>query len=145
MADTTWSLLQDPKNQTRHGSEKPCWSRSLEGLGTEGRLGLKGLLLTIISQLIVQWIDFYWRAAERFFNEFFGFLFDKMSRCYLCLHLSSLLLVISFLLLCCFKYGLEQLSCLYTCVYTILHLVLSQCKINQAETLIWGSKQLVCF
>ena len=29
------------------------WSRSLEGLGTEGRLGLEGLLLTLVSQLIV--------------------------------------------------------------------------------------------
>ena len=86
-----------------------------------------------------------WRATERFFTEFFGFLFDNTSWCYLCLHLSSLLLFISFLLLCCFKYGLEQLSCLYACVYTIPHLVLSQYKINQAVTLIWGSKQLVCF
>ena len=27
-------------------SEKPYWSRSMEGLGTAGRLGLEGLLLT---------------------------------------------------------------------------------------------------
>ena len=33
----------------RHGSEKPCWSRSLEGLGTEGRLSLEGFLLTHVS------------------------------------------------------------------------------------------------
>ena len=39
--------------ETRHGSEKPCWSRSLEGLGIAGRLGLEGLLLTHVSQLIV--------------------------------------------------------------------------------------------
>ena len=145
MANATWSLLRDPENQTRHGSEKPCWSRSLEGLGIKGRLGLEGLLLTLVSQLIVQWIDFHLEGRERFFTEFFDFLFDNTSRCYLCLYLSSLLLFISFLLLCCFKYGLEQLSCLYACVYTIPHLVLSQCKINQAITLIWGSIQLVCF
>ena len=30
-------------------SEKPCWSRSLEGLGASGRLGLEGLLLTHVS------------------------------------------------------------------------------------------------
>ena len=53
MADATWSLLRDPESKTRHGSEKPCWSRSLEGLGTEGRLGLEGLLLIHLSQLIV--------------------------------------------------------------------------------------------
>ena len=34
-------------------SEKPYWSRSMEGLGTAGRLGLEGLLLTQVSQLIV--------------------------------------------------------------------------------------------
>ena len=54
MADATWSLFRDLESQTRHGSEKPCWSKSLEGLGTEGRLGLGGLLLTHVSQLIVQ-------------------------------------------------------------------------------------------
>ena len=37
------------------------------------------------------------------------------------------------------------MSCLYACVYIIPHLVLSLCKINQAVTSIWGSKQLVCF
>ena len=34
-------------------TEKPCWSRSLEGLGTMGRLSLESLLLTHVSQLIV--------------------------------------------------------------------------------------------
>ena len=53
MADVTWSLLRDLESYTRYGSEKPCWSRSLEGLGIEGRLGLEGLLLTHVSQLIV--------------------------------------------------------------------------------------------
>ena len=40
-----------------------------------------------------------WMAAERFFAEFFGFLFDNTSACYLCLHSSSLLFYISFY--CC--------------------------------------------
>ena len=53
MVDATWSLLRDSESMTRHGSEKSCWSRSLEGLGTEGRLGLEDLLLTHVSQLIV--------------------------------------------------------------------------------------------
>ena len=30
-----------------------CWSRSLEGLSTAGRLGLDGFLLTHVSELIV--------------------------------------------------------------------------------------------
>ena len=33
--------------------QKPCWSRNLESLGTVGRLGLEGILLTHVSQLIV--------------------------------------------------------------------------------------------
>ena len=53
MADATWSLLRDPESKTRHGFEKSCWSRSLEGLGTEDRLGLEGILFTYVSQLIV--------------------------------------------------------------------------------------------
>ena len=40
------------KTQFRE-AKKPCWSKSLEGLGTSGRLGLEGLLLTHVSQLIV--------------------------------------------------------------------------------------------
>ena len=40
------------------GSTKPHWSGSLEGLGRSGRLGLEGLLLTHVSELIVQWIDY---------------------------------------------------------------------------------------
>ena len=46
-------VLRDLESYIRHGSKKPCWSRSLEALGTMGRLGLEGLLLTHVSQLIV--------------------------------------------------------------------------------------------
>ena len=46
-------VLRDPESKIRHGSEKPCWSRSLEGLSALGRLGLEGLLLTHVFQLIV--------------------------------------------------------------------------------------------
>ena len=52
-ANEAWQMqsgvLQDLK---RHGSKKPCWSRSLEGLGTLGRLGLKGLLLFVYPNLL---------------------------------------------------------------------------------------------
>ena len=40
-------VLRDPKSYTRHGFEKPYWSRSLEGLGALGMLGLEGLLLFV--------------------------------------------------------------------------------------------------
>ena len=45
-------VLQDSECKTRHGSKKPYWSRSLEGLGTLGRLGLKGLLLFVVPNLL---------------------------------------------------------------------------------------------
>ena len=40
-----------------------------------------------------------------FFAEFFGFLFDNTSQFYLCLHLSSLLLFISFY--CCVALNMD--------------------------------------
>ena len=51
-------------------------ARSLEGLGTLGRLDLEGLLL--LSQLY-SLVDHFtvWRAVEKFFAKFFGFLFDN--------------------------------------------------------------------
>ena len=49
-----WEALEEAKDgrcnmELVAGSEKSCWSRSLEGLGTVGRLGLEGLLLTHVS------------------------------------------------------------------------------------------------
>ena len=76
-------VLRDPKNQRRHDSEKSIGSRSLEDSSTLGRLGLEGLLLFVYSNFILQWIDYRLEATERFFVEFFGFLFDNTSWCYL--------------------------------------------------------------
>ena len=45
-------VLRDPESKTRHGSEKFCWSRSLEGLDAFGRLGLEGLLLFVYPNLL---------------------------------------------------------------------------------------------
>ena len=136
MADATWSLLRDLESQTRHGSKKPCWSRSLKGLGTEDRLGLEGLLLTHVSQLIVQWIDFCFEGdGEQCYLDCYYLVFASFFPT----------LLYSILLLCCFVYGLEQCVCMSACIYTIPHLVLSQCKIYRAITFNWGSKQLFCF
>ena len=46
-------VLRDSESYKKQVSEKSVGSRSLEGLGTVGRLGLEGLLLTHVSQLIV--------------------------------------------------------------------------------------------
>ena len=86
-----------------------------------------------------------WRAAERFFVEFFDFLFNNTSACYLVFASFFPTLLHSILLLCCYDYELEQFVCLSTHIYTIPHLVLSQCKINRAVTFFFGSKQLLCF
>ena len=59
-------------------------ARILEGLGTSGRLGLKGLLLFMYPNRFSSGSFTAWRAVERFFAEFFGFLFDNTSLCYLC-------------------------------------------------------------
>ena len=45
-------VLRNLESQTRHDFEKPCWSRSLEGLGPLGRLGLEGLLLFVYPNLL---------------------------------------------------------------------------------------------
>ena len=48
-----------------------------------------------------------WRAAERFFAEFFGFLFDNMSWCYF-VFASFFPALLAFILLLIFdEYGLE--------------------------------------
>ena len=48
-----------------------------------GRLGLEGLLLFVYSNLFTSGSISTWRVVDRFFAEFFGFLFDNMSWCYL--------------------------------------------------------------
>ena len=95
----------------------------MEGLGASGRLGLEGLLLTHVSQLIVLWINYRLEVAERFFAEFFGFLFDNTSACYLvfAFFFSTFLAII--LLLCYIDNGLEWFMCLSARIYSILHLV----------------------
>ena len=45
-------ILWDLESWIRHGSEKLCWNRSLEGLGALGRLGLEGLLLLVYPNLL---------------------------------------------------------------------------------------------
>ena len=69
-------------------------ARAWRGLSTWGRLGLESLLLFVYSNLFSSGSITAWRVAERFFAEFFGFLFDNTSACYLCLHSSSLLFYI---------------------------------------------------
>ena len=82
-------VLQDLK---RHGSKKPCWSRSLEGLGILGRLGLKGLLLFVYPNLL--------SSRSIYHLEGCGEVFHRVLRFPLRYHIAVLSCVcISFLLL----------------------------------------------
>ena len=98
--------------------------QELGGLRCIGQIRLEGSLATYVSQLIFQWIDLplggRWRG---FYAENFGFLFDNRSAYYL-VFASFFPTLLAFILLLCFNYyGLEQLYCLSTCIYSILHLV----------------------
>ena len=48
-----------------------------------------------------------WKAAERFYVEYFGFLFDNTSACYIVFAFFFPTLLAFILLLCCNDYGLE--------------------------------------
>ena len=112
-------VLRDPKSYTRHGSKKPRWSRSLEYLGTLGRLGLEGLLLFVYLNLLSSDRFTAWRAAEKFFAQFFGFLFDNTSRCYLVFAFSLPLLLCFTFIICysclCTRVVINLLRFIHSC------------------------------
>ena len=81
--------------------------RSLEGSSTWGRLGLEGLLLFVYFNLFSSGSIAVWRAVERFYAKYFGFLFDNISACYLVFAFFFHTLLTSILLLCYNVYGLE--------------------------------------
>ena len=63
--------------------EKLVGSKSLKGMSTWGKLGLEGLLLFVYSNLFSSGLIYCLEGGGRFFVEFFGFLFDNTSSCYL--------------------------------------------------------------
>ena len=62
-------LLRDPESQTRHSSEKPCWSRSLEGLGALSRLGLEGPLLFVYPNLLSSGSTYRLESGSEIFRQ----------------------------------------------------------------------------
>ena len=80
----------------------------MEGLGALGRLGSNDLLLysCILTNCLVDRFT-AWRVAERFYDEYFGFLFDNIWMCYLVFAFFFLTLLAFILLLCFDEYGLE--------------------------------------
>ena len=86
-----------------------------------------------------------WRVTERFFTEFFGFLFDNTSWCYL-VFASFFPTLLAFILLLIFvEYGLEYFYRLLARIYSYSALSLSQSKNNRAVTFNQGSKQVLVF
>ena len=86
-----WSSSGIREAKEEIGLAKPSWSRSLEGLGTLGRLGVEVFCCSCIPTTFFSGLFTAWRAAERFDTEDFGFLFDNTSIVLsLCLHLFSL-------------------------------------------------------
>ena len=61
-------ILQDLESLTRHGSEKSCWSRSFEGLGALGRLGLEGLLLFMYPNLLSSGLIYRLKSGGKVFR-----------------------------------------------------------------------------
>ena len=55
----------------------------LEGLGTLNRLSLEGLLLFVYPNLLSSGLIYHLEGGGEVFVEFFGFLFNNTSRCYL--------------------------------------------------------------
>ena len=86
-----------------------------------------------------------WRVAESFFAEFFGFLFNYTSQCYLVFSSLFPTLKLYFILLIIDEYGLGQCYRLFALIYSYSTLSLSQSKSNLAVILIWGSKQAIVF
>ena len=84
-----------------------------------------------------------WRAAERFFAEFFDFLFDNTSWCYLVVASFFPYSCALLLLFVLHVYALVQFSVYCASFTLVLHLD-SQSKINLAVIFYQGSKQLLC-
>ena len=99
--------LWDPKSWTRHSSEKPCWSRSLEGLGSLGRLSLEGLLLFMYLNWLSSGSIYCLEGSKEVLRQDFGFLFGNTLACYL-VFIFFFPTLLAFILLMWFdEYGLD--------------------------------------
>ena len=132
-------ILRDPKSQRRHNFEKSVGSRSLEGSSTLGRLGLEGLLLFMYSNFIFQWINFNFRGLQRCFSPS-SLISTSITHLgiILCLHLSSLTLVLYFYCLL-FMFMHQSIYRLFARIYSYSALSLIQSKSNQAVIFNLGS------
>ena len=82
-----WAIAESGKLEKTKVWRNLVGARSLEGLGTLGRLGLEGLLLFMYSNF--SGLLTAWKAAERFYAKDFDFLLNNTSLCclYVCISL----------------------------------------------------------
>ena len=66
-----WAIAESSKLEKIKVRRNLVGSRSLEGLGTLGRLGLEGLSCSCILTSFSSGLLIAWRAAERFYVEDF--------------------------------------------------------------------------
>ena len=138
-------VLCDLKSQKRQGFVKSIGSRNLEGSRTLGRLGLKGFLLFVYFNFILQLIDLPLGGRQRGFSPSSS-ISSSITRLgvILWLHLSSLTLVLYFYcLLFLFMY---QSSYRFIALHLLLFRTqISQSKSNLTVILIGGLNKLLCF
>ena len=60
-----WSSSGIREAKEEIGSAEPRWSRSMEGLGTLGRLGLEGILLFMYPNHILYWIIYRLEGSKK--------------------------------------------------------------------------------
>ena len=79
----------------------------MDGLGALGRLGLEGLLLFVYPNLFSSGSIYRLEGGGEVYAEYFDFLFDNTSVCYLVLAFFFPTLLAFILLLCFDEYDLE--------------------------------------
>ena len=121
-------VLRDPENQKRHDSEKPCWSRSLEGLGTLGKLGLEGLLLFVYPNLLFSGSIYRLEGSGEVFRRILQFFSITHRRIILYLHSLFPYSCALLLQLVVHVYALEQFY-----RFIAFHLLLFRSQISQSK------------
>ena len=139
------SVLRDLDSQRRYDPEKSIGSRSLEESSTLSNQVWSVFCYICTSTLFSSKSIAAQRVTERFFAEFFSFLFDNTSRYYFVFAFLFPTLKLYFILVIIDEYGLRQCYRLFVLIYSYSTLSLNQSKSNLAVILIQGFKQTLVF
>ena len=139
-------ILQDPEKLEKIRFQEASWQQELGRLNYIGQTRFGGFFVIHVLQLysLVDRLPLGgWQRG--FFAEFFNFLFDNTSRCYLVFASFFPTLKLYFISLIIDEYGLEQCYRLFALIYSYSALSLSQSKSNRAIIFIGGLNKLFCF